>query len=93
MTKTTKDVANCKKITSQKQKIISIVICLIIMTLTSLTIMTIFNTLGGVDNFKDSCESFGGSFWEIANVTCAVGSPNCRYMCALNDERFSMSDL
>ena len=76
-----------------KQTIVTIIISLVMITLIVLILMVTLRAFGGVDSFKNSCESFGGSFWEIANVTCSVGSPNCRYMCALNDERFSMSDL
>ena len=76
-----------------KQTIVTIIISLVMITLIVLILMITLRAFGGVDSFKSSCESFGGYFWEIANVTCSVGAPNCRYMCALNDERFSMSDL
>lgn len=53
----------------------------------------IINSFTEVDNFKSSCEAYGGSYWEIANVTCSASAPNCRYVCGLNGEQFSMSDL
>lgn len=59
-------------------------------------IMILFVVLGGIEgvsNFKSTCETYGGRFWEIQNVTCALGHKNCRYMCQLNDETFSMADL
>jgi hypothetical protein len=80
-------------IKAMNQTTINLLLSLLVMTLIVLILMFSFNVSEGVYAFKNSCESYGGSFWELANVTCSVGAPNCRYMCSLNDEQFSMSDL
>ena len=81
----------------KEQRILSVIyICAFIIFI----VMTIFGitsflreTVDGVEGFKSACESFGGHFWEIENVLCFARKPYCMYMCSLNGESFSMSDL
>lgn len=73
-----------------KEILIFSFVMLIVITSTLIVTLSFIN---GVETFKNSCESFGGSFWEIANVTCSALHQNCRYMCNLNGETFSMDDL
>ena len=46
-----------------------------------------------IDTFRDSCENFGGEYYEIANASCSVGHENCIYMCILNGEYYSLDEV
>lgn len=81
-----------------RDSLFNLFIFLGVLFLTILSIILVLNFIGNnvinnTSSFESSCESFGGSYWEIQNVTCDARYPNCRYMCSLNGEMFSMSDL
>jgi len=42
--------------------------------------------------FKNQCESLGGTYYEIANVTCSDNKWNCDQMCILNGEYINYYD-
>jgi hypothetical protein len=43
--------------------------------------------------WKEECISLGGNYWEIQNVTCAIGHRECFRMCSLNGKTLGYYDF
>jgi hypothetical protein len=45
------------------------------------------------ENFRLSCESYGGRFYELQNTSCKIGHADCLFNCALNDKVYNLDEL
>ena len=53
-----------------------------------------FIILGNIpEQWKEECISLGGEYYEIENVTCALGYSQCFRICSLNGQRFGYYDV
>ena len=46
-----------------------------------------------VENFRISCESYGGRFYELENTSCELWHEDCLFNCALNDKVYNLDSL
>lgn len=74
-------------------RVISIIMGIVVIGITVLFGWITYNNLDGVERFKDSCESFGGNFFELYNTSCIIGHSNCIYRCDLHDKSYSLDDF
>lgn len=65
---------------------------LALLTTVGLSIFIIYS-VNPIDNFESACNSFGGKFFIMENVTCEVLYPYCAVNCILNDNQYNIEDL
>lgn len=45
------------------------------------------------ENFRISCQSYGGRFYQLENTSCKLWHEDCIYNCALNDKVYNLDLL
>jgi len=72
---------------------VNIIISLVIIATMIIILLLVLDNIGGVEHFKSACESYNGIYYELQNVSCAIGHNNCRHICNLNGRLYDMNEI
>ena len=71
----------------------TIVIPLLILTSIIVIIFFILSYGFSTENFRLSCEAYGGRFYELQNTSCEMWHENCIFNCNLNNKVYNLDEL
>jgi len=72
---------------------VNIIISLVIIATMIIILLLVLDNIGGVEDFKSACKSYNGIYYELQNVSCAIGHNNCRHICNLNGRLYDMNEI
>jgi hypothetical protein len=77
-----------------KYWILQVIVIPLIIIISLIGIVYFFmSNLYSTEDFKKSCESYGGTFYELQNTSCKIGHENCIFTCELNGNIYDLDEV